>query len=147
MVSISDLHGLRTGIATHVGNAATDGKGARPWRGTASFDRHRRHLLGRKWHALGCAKSDYSTKSLTRRRLAGRGRRGGILSNDPRGHQPYFENSIGSSSHQIADVGWPGLAVSVLQFVCYKKKRLSTRPTMARAICHTSVGCHWLLNG
>jgi hypothetical protein len=122
MVSISGLHGLRTGIETHVGDAATDGEGARPGRGTGSFDRHRRFLLGRKAPALGCANSDYSTKSLTRRRLVGRGRRGGITSNDPRQHQPYFENSIGSGSHQIADVGWPGLAVGVLQFVCYKRK-------------------------
>jgi hypothetical protein len=35
MVSISDLHGLRIGIRTHVGDAATDGEDARPGRGTA----------------------------------------------------------------------------------------------------------------
>jgi hypothetical protein len=60
MLSISDLHGLHTTVRTHVGDAATDGEGARPGRGTASVDRHRRYLLRRKEPGLGCAKSDYS---------------------------------------------------------------------------------------
>jgi hypothetical protein len=73
-----------------------------------------------------------------------------MASNDPREHQLYFEATIGYSSYQIVDVGWPGLAVTSLgipQFVSYKKKRLWVRQTMTRAICHTSAGCHWLLNG
>jgi hypothetical protein len=50
-----------------------------------------------------------------------------MASNDPREHQPDFETIIGYNSHQIVNVGWPGLAASllgVLQFVSHKKKRL-----------------------